>query len=304
MAALAPHAGERGQAVQAEVRNLPQDEHSVDADALEVVIRAKGAWRLPSLRELWAHGDLITFFILRDVKVRYRQTLIGVAWVVLQPMLSMVLITIVFGRLVGLPSDGVPYPLFCFAGLVLWNFLTHAVASASTSVVTNAQLIEKVYFPRLAIPVAAALAALLDFAVAFSLLLVVCLVFGYVPGPRALICLPLAAAATVFAAGVGSMLAALSVRYRDINHTVPFFLQLWLFATPVIYPSSLLPEGWRLVAALNPPAGLIETFRWALLGTNVDPMPMLAVSGVALVASVGIGLLVFGRMERSFADVI
>jgi lipopolysaccharide transport system permease protein len=283
---------------------LPREELSVDADHQEVVIRAQRAWRLPSLGELWAHGELITFFVLRDVKVRYRQTLIGVAWVVLQPLLSMVLMTIVFGRLVGLPSDGVPYPLFCFAGLVMWNFITQAVASASASVVANSQLIEKVYFPRLSIPVSAALAALLDFAVAFVLLLLVCLVFGYIPGLRALICLPLALAATVFAAGVGSMLAALSVRYRDINHTVPFLLQLWLFATPVIYPSSLLPEGWRLVAALNPPAGLIETFRWALLDTEVDPMPLLAVSCVMIAACVGLGLLVFGRMERSFADVI
>lgn len=276
----------------------------VDAGAPEVVIRAKRSWQLPNLRELLAHADLITFFILRDVKVRYRQTLIGVAWVLLQPLLSMVLMTIVFGRLVGLPSDGVPYPLFCFAGLVLWNFLSQAVASASTSLVLNAQLIEKVYFPRLAIPFAAALAALVDLAVAFTLLLVVCLAFGYVPGPRALLCIPLVIAAAIFAAGLGSMLAALSVRYRDVNHAIPFLLQLWLFATPVIYPISLLPEGWRLVAALNPPAGLIETFRWALLGTEVDPLPMLAVSTVALVASVGFGLLVFGRMERSFADVI
>jgi lipopolysaccharide transport system permease protein len=269
-----------------------------------VTLQATTGWHFPDLSALVTHRDLLVFFVLRDIRVRYRQTLLGAGWAVLQPLLAMVMLTLVFGRLIGQQSDDVPYPLFCFAGLVLWTYFAQAVTSASASVVGHAQLVEKVYFPRLVIPVAAALAGMLDLLISFGMLIVIALLYGHVPGPAALLCIPLAALAAIFAIGIGSMLAALSVRFRDVNHVVPFFVQLWLFATPVIYPASLLPERFQSLFALNPMTGIIETFRWSLLGTSANPWPLLPVSLGSGAVLVLFGLLVFRRMERSFADVI
>lgn len=261
-------------------------------------------WPALKLDELLAHRDLIFFFIARDIKVRYRQTVLGILWVVIKPLLTMLMMTIVFGVLARMPSDGTSYPVFCLTGLVLWSYFSQAFTSTSASILSNVQLIEKVYFPRLAIPTGAALAAMLDFCISFVLLLVIMALYGYHLRVQALLTIPLFSVTVAISISIGSALAALSVRFRDVQHIVPFLVQLGLFATPVIYPISLFPERWQLVAALNPLVGLTETFRWALLGTKNDPWPILSVSLMSAAIIIPAGLLLFRRLERSFADVI
>lgn len=271
---------------------------------METTIEARKGWQLPDLSEIVQHRDLLRFLVLRDIKVRYRQTLLGVAWAILLPLLTMAMMSLVFGRMLGIASDGVPYMLFCFTGLVLWTYFSQAVAAASASVTSHVQLIEKVYFPRLLIPLAATLSGLVNLGVSLVLLLLMLLAFGFVPGPAALLCLPVIALTILLALGIGAALAAMSVRFRDVSHLVPFLLQLWLFASPVIYSSAAIGERWRMLFALNPMTGLIETFRWALLGTQTNPFPLLAISTVSVIVLLPLGLLVFRRLERSFADVI
>jgi lipopolysaccharide transport system permease protein len=256
------------------------------------------------LRELFHCRDLIAFLVWRDIKVRYRQTLLGASWAVIQPLVTMLTMALVFGRLAGMPSDGAPYPVFCFTGLVLWSFFSQAVTNASASVVNNSQLVEKVYFPRLAITIAASLAALLDFALSFALLILIMAAYGSYPRLESFLCLPIVLAVFGLALGIGSGLAALTVSFRDVRQLVPFLVQLGLFATPVIYPISLLPERWQALAGINPLAGLVESFRWALLGTGRAPWAILAVSLLTTAILVPAGLMIFRQMERSFADVI
>ena len=246
--------------------------------ATRVSIRPTHGWLGLNIRELFAHRDLIAFFIWRDIKVRYRQTALGVLWVVIQPLMTMLMMSVVFGTLAHVPSDGITYPVFCFAGLILWGLFAQAVTNASASILNNTQLIEKVYFPRLVIPIAAALAGLLDLCISFGLLLLIMRAYGYYPRFQALLCIPVLFITLAVAIGIGSAFAALSVRFRDVRHLMPFLVQLWLFATPVIYPISLLPERWQLIAAINPLVGLIEGFRWALLGTERAPWAALSVS--------------------------
>jgi lipopolysaccharide transport system permease protein len=269
-----------------------------------VTIRPTRGWVALNLRELFAYRDLISFFVWRDVKVRYRQTLLGALWAVIQPLMTMIMMALVFGRLAGMPSDGAPYPVFRFTGLVLWSFFSQAITNASASVINNAQLVEKVYFPRLAITIAASLAALLDFAVSFALLILIMVAYGFYPRLESILCAPITLAALGLAIGIGSGFAALTVRFRDVRHLMPLLVQLWLFATPVIYPISLLPERWQPLAGINPLAGLVESFRWALLGTGRDPWPILSISLLSTAILVPAGLVIFRRMERSFADVI
>ena len=272
--------------------------------APRITIAATRGWRALNLAELFAYRDLIFFFIWRDIKVRYRQTALGVLWVVIKPLLTMLMMAIVFGLLARVPSDGTSYPVFCFTGLVLWGYFSQAVTNASASVLNSVQLVEKVYFPRLAIPLAAALAGVLDFCIGFVLLLIMMAVYGYYPRPQAVLTIPLLFATLAVAVGIGSGFAALSVRFRDVNHLMSFLVQLWLFATPVIYPISLLPARWQLFAAINPLVGLIECFRWAMLGTQNDPWSVLLVSLVSAAFLVPAGLLLFRHLERNFADVI
>jgi lipopolysaccharide transport system permease protein len=244
------------------------------------------------------------FLTWRDIKVRYRQTVLGAAWAVIQPVLTMVVFSLFFGRLAGVPSDGVPYPIFSLVGLVPWTFVANGLTQSSNSLVLSERIITKVYFPRLAVPIAAVLAGIVDFALAFVVLLGMMLAYGraltwgilWVPW------LLLLALAT--ALGAGLWLAALNVRYRDVRYAVPFLTQLWLFATPIAYPSSLLGDPWRVVYGLNPMVGVVEGFRWALLGTGPAPGGVMLVSlVVTLVVLVG-GVIYFRRMERTFADVI
>ena len=284
----------------------PTDEpDSGEHDAGPVtVIGATAGWRFPDLRELIGHRDLLAFLVVRNVKVRYRQTLLGGAWAILQPLATMAIMTVVFGRLIGVPSEGLPYWIFALAGLVLWTFISQTVSAVSTSLVNNSQLIEKIYFPRLAIPVSAVGASLVDFAISFAMLLVMMLAAGFEPGIRIVFAGLAALLAAILCVGLGSALAAISVRYRDIAYIVPLGLQLWLFATPVVYPLSLVPEKWRPLLALNPATALIELFRWGTVGGSADPWSYLPISLASLTVILAGGLLVFRHMERSFADVI
>lgn len=274
-----------------------------DDDPLAVIDAADGGDWL-RLRELWEARELIGFLIWRDVKLRYKQTVLGAAWAVLQPLLTMIVFSVFFGRLAGVPSDGVPYPVFSFAALVPWTLFAFGLSQATNSVVGSQRLITKVYFPRLVIPLAAVLSGLVDFALSFVVLLALMFAFGLAPTAN-VVWLPLFVALTFLSAlGVGLWLSALNVQYRDVRYAVPFLTQLWFFATPIAYPGSLLDEPWRTIYGINPMAGVVEGFRWALVGTGSAPSGMLVVSVAAtLVVLIG-GVFYFQRMERTFADVV
>ncbi len=280
---------------------LPHEEAGRPPTTL--IVPPKG-WASLNLGELWEYRELLFFLVWRDVKVRYKQTGLGVAWAVLQPLLTMVVFSLFFGRLAGVPSDGLPYPVFSLAALVPWTFFSYGLTQSANSVVADQQLITKVYFPRMVIPIATVLSGAVDFALAFVLLLGMMLYYGIAPTLNALWAVPLLLLALVTVLGVGLWLAALNVRYRDVRYTVPFLTQLWLFVTPIAYPSSLLSEPWRTVYGINPMAGVVEGFRWALLGTETAPGPIIAVSALAALGILVGGMLYFRRMEESFADVI
>jgi lipopolysaccharide transport system permease protein len=269
-----------------------------------VVIEPARGWKALGLRELWEYRELLYFLTWRDVKVRYKQTALGAAWAILQPLSTMIVFSLFFGRLAKVPSEGVPYPLFSFAALVPWTFFSNGLTQSANSVVANQNLITKIYFPRVAIPIATVLSGAVDFALAFILLLALMLWYGVSITAQALWVIPLAGLAFVTALGVGLWLSALNVQYRDVRYTAPFLAQLWLFATPIAYPSSLLSEPWRTVYGINPMVGVVEGFRWALLGTRTEPGAMIVVSSVAAVVVLIGGALYFRRMEQTFADVV
>ncbi len=268
------------------------------------VIEPPRSWVPLDLRELWDQRELVYFLAWRDIKVRYKQTALGASWAILQPVFAMVVFSIFFGRLGRIPSDGLPYPLWSFAGLVPWTFFAQGLTQAANSLVVSQNLLRKVYFPRLAIPIATVLSAALDFALAFVVLVGMMLFYGVHPTWNVIWVLPLALLAFVTALGAGIWFAALSVRYRDVRYIVPFLVQFWLFATPIAYPSSLLPARWRVLYAVNPMTGVVEGFRWSLLGTSTAPGVMVAVSAItAMVVLVG-GAFYFRRVERTFADLV
>ena len=269
-----------------------------------IEIRARRGRAPIDLAGLWQYRELLYFLTWRDLKVRYRQTFLGAAWAVIQPLVTMVVFSVIFGRLAGIPSDGVPYPVFAFAALVPWTFFATGVTQAANSLVGSQNLVKKVYFPRLVIPIAAVLTGVVDLAIAGVVLIVLMLAFGIVPGLGIVWIVPLVALAFITSLGVGVWLAALNVRYRDVRYLVPFLLQVWLFATPIAYPSSLLDEPWRTLYGINPMVGVVEGFRWALLGSGPSPGPMLLVSTLAALFVLLGGSLYFRRMERTFADVI
>lgn len=281
---------------------------SVSAGAVDqtptTVITPSAGWVPLNLCGLWEQRELLYFLVWRDIKVRYKQTTLGVAWAVLQPFLTMVVFSLFFGKLARVPSDGLPYPIFSFAALVPWTFFSYGLTQSANSVVMDEQLVRKVYFPRMVIPAAAVLSGVVDFALASAVLLGMMLYYGIALTLHTLWVVPLLLLALVTSLGVGLWLAALNVQYRDVRYTVPFLTQLWLFATPIAYPSSLLPEPWRTVHGINPMAGVVEGFRWALLRTDTAPGPMIAVSAlVAVLVLVG-GMFYFRRMEDTFADII
>jgi lipopolysaccharide transport system permease protein len=269
-----------------------------------LLIRPSKGWAPLGLRELWEYRELLYFLTWRDIKVRYKQTVLGAAWAIIQPFFIMVVFSLFFGRLAGVPSDGVPYPVFTFCALLPWQLFAHALAESSNSLVANERLITKVYFPRLVVPISAVLGGLIDFAIGFLVLLGMMAYYGVVP-TLAVLALPLFVLLAVMTAlGVGLWLSALNVKYRDVRYTLTFLTQFWLFMTPVAYPSSLIPEAWRPLYGLNPMAGVVEGFRWALLGKTESPGPLLAVSvGAVILILIG-GLFYFRRMEETFADIV
>jgi lipopolysaccharide transport system permease protein len=266
-------------------------------------IQPSHGWATPELGELWEYRDLLYFLIWRDIKVRYKQTVLGATWAIIQPFMTMVVFSLFFGTLAGIPSDGVPYPVFSFVALVPWTFFAHALNQSSNSLVSSANLIKKVYFPRILIPIATALSGLVDFALAFFVLVGMMLHYGIVPTPQ-IVWLPfLMLLALVTALGVGLWLSALNVIFRDVRYTIPFLTQFWMFATPVAYPSTLLPDVWRTLYGLNPMVGVVEGFRWALLGTPTDFGAVFVSSLVALILLIA-GAFYFRYMEKNFADVV
>ena len=284
--------------------STPAADRGSGASRPETVIEPPRPWVPLDLRELWDQRELIYFLAWRDIKARYKQTALGASWAILQPVFGMIVFSVFFGRLGHIPSDGLPYPLWSFAGLVPWTFFAQGLTQASNSLVLSQNLLRKVYFPRLAIPIATVLSAALDLALAFIVLVGMMMFYGIQPTPRALAVLPLAALAFVAALGAGLWLAALSVRYRDVRYIVPFLVQFWLFATPIAYPSSLLPPPWRTVYAINPMTGVVEGFRWALLRANTTPGAMLVVSTVTAVLVLVGGAYYFRRTEHTFADLV
>ncbi|HEX7980802.1 MAG TPA: ABC transporter permease [Gemmatimonadaceae bacterium] len=268
------------------------------------VIEPSKGWIGLRLGALWRSRELLYFLIWRDVKVRYKQTVLGAAWAILQPLLTMVVFSIFFGKLARMPSDGVPYPLFAYTALVPWTFFANGLTLSSTSLVSNQALLRKVYFPRLVIPISAVSAGLIDFGIAFVVLLGLAAHYGIVPTANMVWLPALVLLALVTALGVGLWFSALNVLYRDIQYVVPFLVQVWLYATPIVYPSSLVPERWRTLYAINPMVGVVEGFRWALLGTGTRPGPMILVSALAALATLIGGLFFFRRMEKSFSDVV
>jgi lipopolysaccharide transport system permease protein len=269
-----------------------------------IKIQPSRGWTSLDLRALWEYRELLYFLAWRDIKVRYKQTVLGAAWAIIQPLTTMVILTIIFGQLAKIPSDGMPYPIFSFCALLPWNYFAGAFGRSSGSLVGSAHLISKVYFPRLVIPISSLLSGLLDFAIAFVVLIGLMFWYHIIPTVNILWLPAFLLMAVATALGVGLWLGALNVQYRDVGYLVPFLSQIWMYATPVVYSSSLIPERWRLLYGLNPMAGVVEGFRWALLGRGTGPGPMLAVSVLITVVLLISGAFYFKKMERTFADII
>ena len=267
-------------------------------------IEPSRGWVSLKLGELWEYRELLYFLTWRDIKVRYKQTVLGAAWAIIQPFFTMVVFSLFFGKLAKVPSDGIPYPIFAYAALVPWNFFAQGLTQSSDSLVGSANLIKKVYFPRLAIPISTVISGSVDFLLAFTVLLGMIFYYGMSPSAKVLWLPLLLLLAVTTSLGVGLWLSALNVQFRDVKYTVPFLTQFWMFATPIAYPSSLLHEPWRTVYGLNPMVGVVEGFRWALLGTKTAPGPMILVSALAAVMILVGGAFYFRRMEKTFADVV
>jgi lipopolysaccharide transport system permease protein len=267
-------------------------------------IEPSKGWIALQFKELWAYRELLYFLIWRDVKVRYKQTALGAAWAIIQPLFTMIVFSLFFGRLGKIPSDGIPYPIFSYAALVPWAFFSQGLSQASNSLVGSANLIKKVYFPRLFVPIASVVSGLIDFALAFIVLLGMMLYYGIHPTIH-VIWLPFFLLLTLITSlGVSLWLSALNVQFRDVRFILPFLTQLWLFATPIAYPSSLLSEPWRTLYGINPMVGVVEGFRWALLGSETAPGPMVIISSLAALAILISGTYYFRRLEKTFADVV
>lgn len=270
----------------------------------ESVYEPTHGWLSLRLREIWHYRELLYFLTWRDVMIRYKQTALGVAWAVLQPLITMVIFSVIFGQLANLPSDGIPYPVFSFAALLPWGLFSSALQRAGTSLVANSNLITKVFFPRLVIPISAVAAGFLDFLISFFVLLGLMLIYR-VNFTWMILTIPLFTLLAIFTAlAVSLWLSALNVQYRDVQHLIPFLIQAWMYASPVAYSAGLIPTGpWRIIYGLNPLAGVIQGFRWALLGAS-PPDELLIVSVVIVLILLVTGLYYFRRMERTFADVI
>ncbi len=274
----------------------------MESELKELVIRPSKGWIAINLVDLWNYRELIFFLTWRDISVRYKQTILGAAWAIIQPFFTMVVFTIFFGQLGKIPSDGLPYPVFSFCALLPWQLFAYSLTESGNSLVANQNLITKVYFPRVVIPMAATMGGLLDFVIAFIMLLLMMLFYQIHP-TLAVWTLPLfVLLALITAMGAGLWLSALNVEFRDVRYTIPFITQFWMFITPIAYPASIVPEQWRVLYGINPMAGVVEGFRWALLGNGHPPGPLMGVSVLAAIGLFVSGLYYFKRMERSFAD--
>jgi lipopolysaccharide transport system permease protein len=267
------------------------------------IIRPSRGWIPINLGDLWTYRELLYILTWREIKVRYKQTVLGAAWAVIQPFFMMVVFTLFFGKLAKIPSEGIPYPLFSYAALLPWTLFAEGLTRSSNNIIGDMNLIQKVYFPRLVMPFSGILSPIIDFVIASVILIGMMFYFGYIPTVRILLLPAFIVLALTTAFGVGLWLSAMNVQYRDVRYAIPFLIQLWLFASPVVYPSTLLPESLRVIYGLNPMAGVIEGFRWALLGTN-PPSLLMAVSVVITIIILLSGLFYFRRMEKTFADVI
>jgi lipopolysaccharide transport system permease protein len=284
---------------------LPSESPAAGAGEGKVVhIRpSKGLFDL-ELRTVWQYRELLFVLVMRDVQVLYRQAALGVAWAVMQPVFAVAIFTVIFGKFAKFPSDGVPYPVFAFAAVLPWTYFSEAVRRSALGLVTESELVRKVYFPRLVVPLAAVIAPVLDFLVSFSVLLLLMVWYDMDLTWRLLAVFPLLAMTGLFALSVGLWLGPLNVRFRDVKHTLPFLLQIWMFATPVVYPLSLVPDQYKWIYSLNPMVGVVEGFRWAVYGSGLPDIAMFGFSFVLISALLFGGLVFFKRMERSFADVI
>jgi len=276
----------------------------VESNAPVIVVKPSKGWISLKLGELWEYKELLYFLAWRDIKVRYKQTVLGAAWAIVQPFFTMVVFSLFFGKLAKVPSDGIPYPIFAYAALVPWTFFANGLNQSSNSLVGSANLIKKVYFPRLVVPIASVISGVFDFILAFLVLLGMMLYYGIFPKAN-IVWLPFLLLLTLTTSlGVGLWLSALNVQFRDVRYTVPFLTQFWLFATPIAYPSSLLSQPWRTLYGINPMVGVVEGFRWALLGTDTAPGAIVLVSSLVALALLVGGAFYFRRLEKSFADVI
>lgn len=269
-----------------------------------VEIKPSHGWIALNLRELWNYRELLFFLTWRDIKVRYKQTVLGALWAIIQPFFTMVVFSLFFGQLAKVPSDDIPYPIFSYTALVPWNYFAYALTESANSVVGSANMIKKIYFPRLVVPLASVLGGVADFTVSFTVLLGMMLYYGIAPTIN-IIWLPfLLLLGLVTALGVGLWLSAMNVQFRDVRYTLPFLTQFWLFITPIAYPSSLLDQPWRTLYGLNPMAGVVEGFRWALLGADTAPGAMILLSSIVAVTLLLSGAYYFRRLEKTFADVV
>lgn len=273
------------------------------ASTLTITLRPSRGWVPVNWRELWAYRELLYFLTWREVKVRYKQTVLGFAWAIIQPFMMMIVFTLFFGTLAKVPSEGVPYPLFNYAALLPWTLFAEGINRSSISLVQQASLVQKVYFPRLVMPLSGILSPLVDFLIASTILIGMMFYFGYPPTLRIFWVLAFLILTLMTALGAGLWLSAINVKYRDVRYAIPFLVQFWLFASPVVYSSSLLPERWQVIYGVNPMAGVIEGFRWALLGTE-PPGSLIAVSVIIVLVILVAGAFYFRRNEKIFADVV
>ena len=278
-------------------------EHSA-TELEETVIEPPTGWMHLRLREAWEFRELLFFLVWRDIKVRYKQTVLGATWAILQPVITMVIFSVIFGRLARLPSNGIPYPIFAYAALLPWQLFSRALSDASGSLVNNEQFVTKIYFPRLFLPAASILSGLLDFLIALSVIFALLAYYRIPVTPRIFALVPLILLALTTSLAAAMWLSAINVKYRDVKHALPFLMQAWLYATPVAYSTILIPEQWRALYGLNPMVGVVEGFRWALLGTEMAPGPLFGVSMITVGLLFTGGLFYFQRMERGFSDII
>lgn len=284
--------------------SMANSQSSMTRNYPSIRITPSKGWVSLQLKELWQYRELLFFLIWRDIKVRYKQTILGASWAIIQPFFTMVVFSLFFGKLAKVPSDGIPYPIFAYSALVPWAFFANGLSQASNSLVGGSNLIKKVYFPRLAMPLASVLGGFVDFLLAFILLVGMIFYYGMVPTIHVVVLPLFLLLAFITSLGVSLWLSAMYVQFRDIRHIIPFLTQIWLFATPIAYPSSLLSEPWRTIYGINPMVGVVEGFRWALLGSKTEPGPMIIVSSIMAVALLISGAFYFRRMEKTFADVV